>query len=280
MKKTLLIVGAFLLAQVIAGIIIALPQIIEIASQTASQTATPATDIEVTPSSSALLWALMISDIIIIVATILICRKGFVEPFRWKMPAAKGVLFVVLSLVCTAALVVLVEVLAEWIDVPDYMADTFQSLSLSPIALWAIAVIGPLSEEVACRYGIVGSLREKNWAPWAAILLSAALFAVLHLNPSQMLVAFIIGLLLGWLYIITRSLWPCIICHVANNAVSVLIMRSNPDASPDEQTLTSFFGSGTIYTVLLCGAAVVFVLTVIALRKLALSFSDTRPKTL
>lgn len=262
MKKTLFIIGAFLLAQVLAGVVIAVGFIMTVTSQGEAAAE------NYQPGSTEMLTALMISDIAIIVATILICRKGWAEPFRWKMPAGKGVFTIVLSLIGAAGLIILTEALAEKLNLPDLMADTFQAVSLSPLALWAIALIGPLAEEVACRYGIAGSLLEqKKWAPWAVILVSAIIFAVLHMNPAQMLVAFIIGVYLGWLYIVTGSLWPCIICHVANNAVSVMIMREFPDATPDEQTLTALIGNGSSYTALLCGSAVILVLVIIALCK-------------
>ena len=271
MKKTLLIVGVFLLGQLVAGAILA----IAFAARASSQGADMAADY--VPPLYDMLVALMVSDIIIIVATILICRKGFVEPFRWNMPAARGVTVTLLSLVGMTSLVVLTEAFAEWLDLPDYMADTVQAASLSPLRLWAMAIVGPLAEEIACRYGIAGSLLEKKYPAWAVILISAIFFSILHMNPAQMLVAFIIGVFLGWLYVITRSVWPCIIVHVANNAVSVVMMRLNPD-NPEEMTLSNMIDNNALYIGVLCGCAVVFAVAVYALHKTAAPLAALRDK--
>ena len=182
MKKSLLIIGAFLLAQVVAGIIIAIPLIMQAASQGAHAIENFQT------GTTELLISLMVADVLIIVATILICRKGWAAPFRWNMPMPRGLLTMLLSLVGCAALVILTEALSEWLQLPDLLEDTFMAASLSPLALWAIALIGPLTEEVACRYGIVGSLLEMKRCPvWVAVVVSAILFSLLHMNPSQIL---------------------------------------------------------------------------------------------
>ena len=100
---------------------------------------------------------------------------------------------------------------------------------------------------------------------WLVVLVSAILFSLLHMNPAQMLVAFILGLFLGWLYVITLSIWPCIICHVANNAASVILMRQNSEKMED-YTLSALIPDNTWFAVTLCGCAVVLLLSVLALR--------------
>jgi membrane protease YdiL (CAAX protease family) len=57
------------------------------------------------------------------------------------------------------------------------------------------------------------------------ILSASALFAVVHLGaaPAYALPAlFTIGVILGWWYEKTGSLWPCIAAHAAFNALSLL----------------------------------------------------------
>ncbi|MBR4782721.1 MAG: CPBP family intramembrane metalloprotease [Bacteroidaceae bacterium] len=263
MKKTLFIIGAFLLAQVIVGLCIALSIMLLAASR--GETITES----MKPGSTDILVALLVSDIIVIVATILICRKGFAEPFRWKMPVKGGLLATGLSIVGILALATLMEALSEWLNLPDYMADTFKDLSVNPLALWSIALIGPLAEEVACRYGITGSLMETRKLPiWAVIVISALIFGLLHMNPAQMLVAFIVGIFLGWLYVVTRSIWPCLVCHAVNNAVGVIMMQQ----SNEDVRLADFIGNNTLFIAVLCGSAVVFVLVVTAISRLTRSF--------
>ena len=80
--------------------------------------------------------------------------------------------------------------------------------------------------------------RSTSWRVWALVI-SALLFALSHLNPAQMPHAFLIGLLLGWLYMRTGSILPGIIYHWANNTAAYLLFHLYPD--PDA-TLSDILG--------------------------------------
>ena len=53
-----------------------------------------------------------------------------------------------------------------------------------------------------------------------AILISALLFSLMHRNPAQILYTFVAGILLGIIYVKTKSIWNCVILHTVNNFVS------------------------------------------------------------
>lgn len=80
-----------------------------------------------------------------------------------------------------------------------------------------LVVLGPLTEEIIFRglilRGLLGRCR-----PWTAIAISAALFALMHLNPAQIPVTVGLGLVLGWVYVRTRSLGLCVLGHALNNS--------------------------------------------------------------
>jgi membrane protease YdiL (CAAX protease family) len=108
----------------------------------------------------------------------------------------------------------------------------------NPLCILILSVLGPVTEEICFRYGVMGSLLESaRWRRWA-IPVSALLFGVIHMNPPQIIAAFVLGLFLGWLYLRTRSLWLPIICHVVNNTNSTVIAllfgveSSNADLFP------------------------------------------------
>ena len=64
-----------------------------------------------------------------------------------------------------------------------------------------------------------------------AIFWSALIFAVIHLNPFQAVPAFLLGILMGWVYYKTGSLKLTILMHFTNNLLSMLISWYFPMAS-------------------------------------------------
>ncbi len=91
-------------------------------------------------------------------------------------------------------------------------------------ALVLFAVVPAICEEVAFRGYILSGL-EAGHRRWTAIVLSAVLFGLLHVLMSlfqQLFNATLLGLVLGWMAIRTRSLFPGIVFHLTNNALAVL----------------------------------------------------------
>ncbi|MBR5451787.1 MAG: CPBP family intramembrane metalloprotease [Clostridia bacterium] len=88
--------------------------------------------------------------------------------------------------------------------------------------LVTIAVIPALFEEFAYRGIFMGLLRKKLSCP-ASIIISAAAFGLIHGNFAQMPFAFLMGLLLGYLYAASGSLWVPMLVHLLNNSYSVIL---------------------------------------------------------
>ena len=84
-----------------------------------------------------------------------------------------------------------------------------------------VAIVGPLVEEAALRGIVLGAVRERFGA-WAAVLASAVAFAVLHGSVWSLVPFLVLGIVLGWLAVRSRSLWPAVIAHVLYNAVLVV----------------------------------------------------------
>ena len=129
------------------------------------------------------------------------------------------------------------EVLPE---LPNLIADDLTNIVNTPGGYLAIAMAAPVAEEVLFRGAILRALLQGGQRPWVAIAISAILFAIGHLNPAQMPHAFLIGLLLGWMYYRTGSILPGILFHLVNNTVAYVIERMYPGS--DEMTLKDFFG--------------------------------------
>lgn len=90
--------------------------------------------------------------------------------------------------------------------------------------LFLFAILPAIGEELLFR-GIImrfayGSTQNIHFA----ILFSAAIFSLAHGSVYQFLPIMLAGILLGYLYYLSSSLWSGIIAHFLNNSIGVLLM--------------------------------------------------------
>jgi len=85
----------------------------------------------------------------------------------------------------------------------------------------------PILEEMIFRGGAMSALK-RTVRRGTAVLLSAMLFAVAHLEPDQMTGAFLVGLLSGTAFLAAGRLLPSILVHVAWNATLMLWTLKDP----------------------------------------------------
>ena len=75
--------------------------------------------------------------------------------------------------------------LVDKIPMPDFISQAFGEMSISPIILiLSIAVIAPIYEEVIFR-GILLKGMANKMAPNLALIISASIFALVHMNIPQ-----------------------------------------------------------------------------------------------
>jgi len=92
------------------------------------------------------------------------------------------------------------------------------------IVLISVSVFAPFFEEWLCRGIILRGLLKKMKPGWA-IVISALVFGLIHMNLRQAIPAFIIGAILGYVYYKTGSLKLTMLMHCVNNTMSVIISR-------------------------------------------------------
>jgi len=85
------------------------------------------------------------------------------------------------------------------------------------VKLFALCVFPAVFEEIYFRGFCLTSIAARFSKP-AAVALSALLFAMLHGNAWYVHLYFLLGLLLGFVYLSTGSLWAAMLCHFINNA--------------------------------------------------------------
>ena len=125
-------------------------------------------------------------------------------------------------------------------ELPNIAEESFDLILKDRWGYFVVGLLAPLSEEIVFRGAVLRSLLRWRENPWVGIVISALLFALIHMNPAQMPHAFLIGLLLGWMYYRTDSIVPGVVYHWVNNTVAYVLYNFYPD--PDMR-LIDLFGS-------------------------------------
>lgn len=147
-------------------------------------------------------------------------RDLSIRPIRWYhiLFAIVGVLQVAIGL----------SALLENFQLSDNGSQAiFQEMTHNAFCLLLLCVVGPLCEELVFRVGILRPLYRHRVPALLAAGISALAFAVVHGNLVQGIPAFIIGFVLGLLYLRTGNLWLCLPAHIANNTFAVIFMQHN-----------------------------------------------------
>jgi uncharacterized protein len=108
-----------------------------------------------------------------------------------------------------------------WPGQPDSLNLFGPGLQGLLLALLAGAIVAPLAEEVFFRGFLYAGLRSRLGLAWGLIL-SGAIFAVVHVIPGVIPPIFFMGVLFALLYEVTGSIWPCIALHSAVNALAFI----------------------------------------------------------
>jgi len=105
---------------------------------------------------------------------------------------------------------------------PDF-APLFTETASPVLVLMGGALVAPFVEEVIFRGFIFAGLQERyGWKVSAVI--SAALFSLIHFQPTAIVPIFILGLIFAYLYFLSGSIWPAVIMHMSTNALGLGIV--------------------------------------------------------
>ena len=97
--------------------------------------------------------------------------------------------------------------------------DTIGGLLLN---LLVIALIPAVGEEMTFR-GVIQQSLMRRMNPHIAIILSAAIFSFFHFQFFGFFPRLFLGILLGYMFYITGSLWTSILMHFVNNGAAVTL---------------------------------------------------------
>lgn len=192
-------------------------------------------------SSSALLIRLIVGSIaatvigFIVVPALALRRQATraIQPPGWTRPTASDVGLAALILIGSYGALLIYIVIVEAIGADDLVPqstienDDFRQTALVA-AVTGLLVIGvaPFAEEFLFRRFLLGGLRAA-WGAWPALLLSAALFSVLHADLGSMIPFAIIGLIFGYAYLRAESLTAPTIAHLVFNIIGFTVTMAN-----------------------------------------------------
>lgn len=89
------------------------------------------------------------------------------------------------------------------------------------LQIFLVAVLPAFCEEFLHRGILLQGIKHIGFKK--AILISSIMFALLHFNIQQVFYAFVVGLVLGFVSVVSKNIWPSIIIHFVNNAIATYI---------------------------------------------------------
>ncbi len=94
------------------------------------------------------------------------------------------------------------------------------------LALFIMAVMPAFGEEILMRGFVLHGTSTRS--VWFGILISAALFSLMHANPLQLIHQFGLGIVLAIVVASTGSIWGAVLIHFFNNFISITLTAYLP----------------------------------------------------
>jgi membrane protease YdiL (CAAX protease family) len=149
--------------------------------------------------------------------------------FKFKLKPIHIILYVGGVVLFFAFALGLVKLLQLWLELPktSMTKSLMERGGYSFAAVILMVCVQPaLIEELAFR-GIVYKALDNALKPRETILISAFLFAMLHLSLVSMFHLMLLGLFFGYIRYKTKSIWPSVLAHFLHNFGAVIVDKYN-----------------------------------------------------
>ncbi|MBW4777597.1 CPBP family intramembrane glutamic endopeptidase [Prevotella histicola] len=104
-------------------------------------------------------------------------------------------------------------------EVPE--TDLIKNINVG--TFFSVCILAPIVEELIFRGVVERILLKLKTSPWVGIIASAMLFAMIHEFPYQVISAFIGGVIYGWVYYKTKSIYLTFSMHAVNNIIASIV---------------------------------------------------------
>ncbi len=143
--------------------------------------------------------------------------------FSIRLPSPNTFFKTIAVIFVSLGTIIAISYLNAWL-VPSFSSVGVLEQTTKPyqlvLLMFSSAVIPAFAEELLFRGVILTNL--KPYGRGVAVVASAFLFGIMHMNLSQLLYATAAGIVFGVIYVTTNSLWLCILIHFANNLFNIL----------------------------------------------------------
>lgn len=95
------------------------------------------------------------------------------------------------------------------------------SISNFFLQIFLVAVLPAIGEEFIHRGIVLQGIKHMGFKK--AILISSLLFGLIHFNIQQVSYAFVIGLVLGLVAVVSKNIFPAMIIHFVNNGIATYL---------------------------------------------------------
>lgn len=157
---------------------------------------------------------------LIIIAVLGLSIKRLI-PFR-KISAGSVIAFLIFMLGAVVMIDYLTAASELVFPLPVEIREQLDKVMHAPDAqtfvfkIFVLCLVPAICEEIYFRGFIQTSLRARWGAGWALVITSI-IFAAMHGNIHYFHLYFLLGLIFGWVYEMSGTLWASIACHVLNN---------------------------------------------------------------
>lgn len=176
------------------------------------------------------------------------------KKFSWKT----ALLAVAISVICMIGFSSLTNVFVYSLQKLGYNSS-LSSFNISNFGtyllyVFLICIVPAVFEETLFRATILNGMREKG--KHYAVLMSALIFMLMHGGPDQTIHQFILGVILGYVFVYTGSIWVTVLIHFLNNFYSVTMLYILNSSSSGAETVEELPSWGSLATTLVVGIAI------------------------
>ena len=187
--------------------------------------------------------------------------------FKFKNLVRQNVMLVITIMLIIVPFIAMLTEFNLSIKAPDWLNQIDEKSDLTIAALLKmdsnvdflfnlliIAIMPAVGEELFFRGYLQQTITKWTISPHIGIIITAILFSVIHFQFYGLIPRFILGVLLGYVFLWSNNLWLPIIAHFVNNAQVLVISFVNKDQNSSMLSnnvdttigIFSFFGAALL----------------------------------